>query len=182
MFPMQPMASPGRSLRFLVAAVLCIAFLAASSTPRAASDLERPRGQVLLTVTGDIARRNSADGAQFDRAMLDGLGSATLRTSTPWTEDVAEFWGVPVRAVLDRVGARGTSVRAVAFNDYAIDIPISDFRDYPVLLAAEQDGRRLTARDKGPLWIVYPLDDMTDGRNRLIERKMVWQLVELHVQ
>ena len=172
---------PDLSLRARLAAMIVALCLAPSFGLRAASDLPRPSGPVLLTVSGDIAHRNSVAGAQFDRAMLFDLGIATLRTSTPWTEGVTEFTGVPVRAVLERVGARGVKVRAIALNDYSFEMPVSEFDEIPVLLAAEMDGQVLTARDKGPLWIVYPLDDM-GGRDRLIERKMVWQLVEIQVQ
>ena len=51
-----------------------------------------------------------------------------------------------------------------------------------MLLAFEMDGQRLEPRDKGPLWIVYPLDQFGELRTRATERKMVWQLKELQVK
>ena len=148
----------------------------------AATDLARPEGEVVLTITGEVSRKNAPHGAEFDMAMLEALGTRTLRTSTPWTEGTAEFRGVLVRDVLELVGAEGGMVRALAINDYSFDIALSDFHDYPVILATEVDGRALTARDKGPLWIVYPLDEFAGRDKEAIELRMVWQLIELKVQ
>ncbi|MFQ5775754.1 MAG: molybdopterin-dependent oxidoreductase [Kiloniellaceae bacterium] len=166
------------ALATLVLAVMSGLVLPAEAAP----DLPRPQGEVVLVVTGNIAHKNSAAGAEFDLAMLEGLGTTALRTSTPWTDGVPMFKGVLAREVLRRVGARGTRVRAIALNEYAFEMPVSDFDEYPVILASEMNGEALTARDKGPLWIVYPLDQIGAGRNRSIEHRMVWQLVELHVR
>ena len=166
------------------AAAVALTFLAAARPAVGDSDssLAPPSGEVLLTITGAIARTNAPEGARLDRATLERLGIETLQTSTPWTDGVPVFKGVPVSAVLDLVQAKGDRVRAIAANDYTYDMPISDFRDYPVLLAIEMNGRRLKTRDKGPIWIVYPIDQFDALKTRVTERKMVWQLKELRVQ
>jgi hypothetical protein len=64
---------------------------------------------------------------------------------------------VPLRAVLNRVGARGKSMKASALNDYEISIPLEDLRFEP-LLAMKADGQVLKIRNKGPLQIGYPRD------------------------
>ena len=135
-----------------------------------------------ISVSGKIAQRNDDRGYTLDRAGLESLGIAELRTTTPWTDGVGRFRGVLARDLLDRLGAGGTRVHAVALNDYATDIPLTDFYSYPVLLAFEMDGKTLTPRDKGPLWIVYPLDDYAELQEGVTNRKMVWQLTELDVR
>jgi hypothetical protein len=175
-----------QSFGILLAAAACLAVAAAVALPPRSADatagLPRPDGEVVLTVTGNIGRTNSPAGAELDRAMLEQLEITSLRTSTPWTEGEPEFKGVLVRDLLQFVGAKGTSVRAVALNDYAFEIAIDDFRDYPVILASEMNGRTLTARDKGPLWVMYPLDRFSGRQKQQVELRMVWQLVELQVQ
>ncbi len=137
---------------------------------------------VVLTVTGKVSHTNAGGTASFDRAMLQGIGTSTLRTSTPWTNGIMEFRGVLVRDVLARAGAEGKVVRAIAHNDYIIDIPADDFSTYPVLLALEMNGTPLELKDKGPIWIVYPVDHFEGLQDRKTERKMVWQLKELQVR
>jgi hypothetical protein len=156
----------------------------AIAQPAIANDdhLGEPAGPVILSVTGNIAASNADDVARFDRAMLEALGTVTLRTSTAWTEGVHEFEGVLVRDVLRLIGASGEEVRATALNDYFIGIPAEEFEEYPVLLALRMDGRDLHVRDKGPIWIVYPRDQYPELRNPMTDKKWVWQLNRLHIE
>lgn len=173
----------GRALVAILIGALFAAGLAfGPARVEATTDLERPEGAVVLTVTGKLTRKNTPNGAEFDMAMLQRLGTTTLQTSTPWTEGESEFHGVLVRDLLAHVGAQGSMVKALALNDYNFDIHIDDFHRFPVILASEVDGRALTARDKGPLWIVYPLDDFSGREKQAIELRMVWQLIELQVR
>ena len=165
--------------------ILCIlAGTAMTALPAAGGGepLSPPNGDVVLTVSGRIARSTAPGEAYFDRAMLQDMKHVTLQTATPWTNGAPVFRGVLVRDVLDRVGAEGSIARVIAMNDYRYDIPISDFYDYPVLLAFEMDGKPLRLRDKGPLWIIFPIDQFQELRGRRTERKMVWQLQEIHVK
>ena len=59
---------------------------------------------------------------------------------------------------------------------------MSDFADYPVLFALKMDGRDLTVRDRGPIWIVYPRDDFSELRNERVNARWVWQLNGLTVE
>ncbi|HXV24955.1 MAG TPA: molybdopterin-dependent oxidoreductase [Alphaproteobacteria bacterium] len=147
-----------------------------------AQSLPQPHGEIILTVTGNIEHKNSEAGAIFDRAMLEALGTQKLRTSSDWTDGTVEFEGVPARAVMAAVGARGTTLIASALNDYQVEIPISDFENYPVLFALKMDGHELTVRDRGPIWIVYPRDDFPELRNEKVNSRWVWQLSGLTVE
>jgi hypothetical protein len=160
----------------------CLLVVAASAGAWAAQPLPQPAGEVILTIGGAIENKNSPDGAVFDRAMLEALGLQRLRTSSPWTDGVVEFEGVPASAVMRAVGARGERVIASALNDYQVDIPLQDFEDYPVLFALKMDGHELTVRDRGPIWIVYPRDDYAELRNERVNARWVWQLSGLTVE
>ena len=144
--------------------------------------LPKPKGEIALTVIGENLHTNAPGRAEIDWQMLKSLGVKTLKTSTPWTNGTPEFKGVLARDLLDLLAVKGKTVRAVALNDYAFDIPISDLRRYPVLLAYEMNGKRLLLRDKGPIWLVFPMDQFAELRDRTTQRKMVWQLVELRIE
>jgi len=146
------------------------------------SSLPKPKGEVALTVTGEILHTNAPGRAEIDWQMLKSLGVKTLKTSTPWTDGTPEFKGVLARDLLDLLAVKGQTARAVALNNYAYDIPISDLRKYPVLLAYEMNGKALQVRDKGPIWLIYPMDQFAELRDRVTQRKMVWQLVEFRIE
>jgi hypothetical protein len=141
-----------------------------------------PTGPVILTISGNIEGAGSGPVVRLDRAMLEGLGTTKLKTSTAWTTGEAEFEGVLARDLLEAVGADGTLVVATALNDYVASIPLRELYDYPVLLALKMNGEYLQIRDKGPIWIVYPRDQFEELRNSMIDRKWVWQLSELEIR
>jgi hypothetical protein len=144
--------------------------------------LPRPTTRVLLTVTGKIDRTNSPQGAEFDRPMLEALGMVKLLTSTNFTDGRKEFDGIPLAALLARVGANGASLRATALNNYATTFPLTDLA-YEPILAMRMDGVVLTPRDKGPLWIVFPKDRFsTVLTGPYWDQKWVWQLDRLSVE
>ena len=144
--------------------------------------LAMPQGKVILTVSGKIDRTNDSGQAQFDREMLEGIGTKRLETSTPWTEGVQSFEGILIGDLLDTIGADGDTVKAIALNDYVIDIPVSDFDRFEVLLALKMNGEYMRVRDKGPIWIVYPYDQHDELNEPGIKERAVWQLRELIVK
>jgi hypothetical protein len=147
-----------------------------------AQGLALPTGPVLLSVTGAVGNPNRGGRADFDRAMLEALPSKRLATATVWTSGVPQFEGPLARDVLALAGARGERVRAIALNDYAIEMPVQDFIDYDVILALRMDGRVLTVRDKGPVWIVYPRDRHVALQEAVRDNRWVWQLRTLQVR
>ncbi len=137
---------------------------------------------MLLTVEGAIGKTNREGAADFDRAMLKAIGWRKIESHTDWTEGPQRFAGVPLSALLEAVEARGDSLRAVALNDYAADLPLSDAAEHDVLLALRHNGEAMRVRDRGPIWVIYPQDTLrtdTPGRHNA---KMVWQLRTLVVR
>ena len=70
-------------------------------------------------------------------------------------------------------------MRFVAANDYYVDIPTSDFADYDAILAMEADGEPLSRREKGPLWLMYPISDHAELRDPIYLRRLIWQVVRI---
>lgn len=176
-------------IKALVSAVFLAAVMVSQSTPaetNTAGDLPPPTDRVLLEVTGKLVQSNVSGVddpvAILDRSMLESLGMKRIETSTDWTDGVQSFDGPLVRDLLARLGASGTRVIATAANDYTVEIPISDFLQYPIILAMEMNGDRLTLRDKGPIWIVYPRDEHPELNDPLINGRWIWQLKRLEIR
>lgn len=152
------------------------ALLALCAFPLRAEELEVPRGDVLLTVTGEISVANTGGSAQFDLEMLEALDSTEIETSTIWTDGVHVFQGVSLAVLVQRLGIEGTTLTATAINDYAVEIPLSDAVEGGPIVAYRMDGNTMSLRDKGPLWVIYPYDSNSDYRSEVIYSRSIWQL------
>jgi len=147
--------------------------------------LQPPTGQIILTIKGHINAGQQEQGVvNFDLAGLLQFPQYRIATKTRWTEGVQSFEGVLVRDLLKTVGAQGSTVTAIALDHYtAPDIPIEDFIQYPIILAIKNHGNYIKIREKGPLWMIYPLDDFPElQKDLLTQYKMVWHLRTLLVK
>lgn len=153
-----------------------------TAPPLRAEELAAPVGPVVLTVGGNIANSNGNDTAQFDLAMLDALSQHTTTTMTPWYDGAQTFSGPLGSAILDAVGATGTTVTVTALNDYSAEIPLSDFVDYPLILATRINDKELSVRDKGPLFVIYPFNAVPELYNEVYFGRSVWQVTAITVK
>ena len=172
-----PSGRRGAALAFAAAALS-----AAGGGRRARAALARPQGRVVLTVSGKISESNKDGAAEFDMPMLEAMGMESFVTTTPWYNGPVRFEGVRMARLMDAVGASGTSVTATALNDYTSEIPIEDFRKFPVLLAIKRDGEYMPVRDKGPLFVVYPYDSDPELKHQRYYSRSPWQLARLIVK
>lgn len=146
-----------------------------------ADEITQPKGEVILSVTGSITKHNAAGVLNFDIEMLKSLGATTYKTATNWTEGERVFTGVLLSDLLAFVGSSGVSLKATALNDYSVEIPTSDAVEGGPIVAYEMDGRPMSLRDKGPLWIVYPYDSDPRYRTETIYSRSIWQLNRIEV-
>jgi hypothetical protein len=161
---------------------LIAALMLAPALPQAET-LGSPTEEVILTVSGNIHMTNdAADNAVFDLEMLQKLPQTEFTTTTIWTEGPQTFTGVELRTFLDALAANGETVEATAINDYAVDIPISDAVEGGPILAYLMNGKEMSRREKGPIWLVYPYDKESDYRSETIYSRSIWQLDRLKVQ
>ncbi|WP_375691800.1 oxidoreductase [Pseudooceanicola sp. LIPI14-2-Ac024] len=146
-----------------------------------AADLPSPTGDVVLTVSGEIANTNAGDTAQFDMAMLETMDPLTFETETIWTEGVQSFTGVPLIRLMEAVGADADGLSATAINDYAVKIPREDWVEGGPIVAFLQNGEPMSVRDKGPLWVVYPYDEVAEYQSEVTYSRSIWQLDRIAV-
>lgn len=157
--------------------------LAASGHPVVASaeELVQPKGDVLLTVSGDVTVKNAGDVAEFDYEMLRALGAENVTTETIWTEGLQEFVGVPLTRLLEALGVSRGTIKATAINDYSVEIPVSDAVDEGPIVAYQRNGAPMSTRDKGPLWVIYPYDAKAEYQSEVIYSRSIWQLDRMEV-
>ena len=159
--------------RIFTGILLAVLMLAQTTTPVSA-------GEMLVV-------RNLADPGQTElrlsEADLLALPQITVRTRTEFTDGVVEFVGPLARDAIASIDtSAATTVHLVAVNDYTIKIPLSDFANYNVILAMSANGERLSVRDKGPIWLMYPLDDHTQLQDPVYTIRLVWQLIRMELR
>ena len=170
---------PTSRLRFFLccAALFLTPQLGAFELPAAA-----PAGKIVLTVNGKVGVKNTSDAAVFDDALLDALPQHSFVSTTPWIKNPATFTGPLLKDVLKALKAQGTNLKALALNDYKIDIPLNDAFKYDVILARKVDGRALTVREKGPIFVMYPFERFPELKTETYYSRCVWQLKSLSVE
>jgi hypothetical protein len=130
----------------------------------------------LLSIHGLVRHSAGEPAVHFTLPALERLPQQRIKTATPWHVGEPEFSGPLLRDVLAAAGARGTTLRMRALNDYQVDIPVEDTRQYDLVLAHRIDGQLIGVRDKGPLFLMYPFDRHPELRNSVYLSRCIWQL------
>ena len=146
-----------------------------------AHGLELPKGKVVLTVSGNLSRPNHGKDATFSMQMLEKLPQKSFSTKTPWYPKAVTFTGPLLRDVLAAAGASGRQISARALDDYKTLIPMADAQNFDVILARQIDGKDLSIREKGPLFIVYPYDSKPALQAPVFLDRSAWQLKSLTI-
>jgi hypothetical protein len=154
----------------------------ALGTLRTAGALERPAGRVVLTIEGRVRIPNHGAQADFDMAMLARMPQTSFTTRTPWYAKPRKFTGPLLRDLLAAAGAQGTTLRAIALNDYQVELPADDAMRFDVIVARLLDDAPMAVRDKGPLFMIYPFDAQPELRNPVHYSRSAWQLRTIEVR
>jgi len=144
--------------------------------------LDAPTTRPILTVSGKIAVKNAGETARFDMKMIEALPQHSFTTSTPWFNKPVKFTGPLLADLLAAVKASGTTLSAVAINDYTIDIPMTDVQKYKVIVARLLNDKPMTVRERGPLFVVFPFDSAPELRSSTYYERSIWQLKALDVR
>lgn len=142
-----------------------------------ATQIAFAKGDIILTMT-DL----NGKSINYDLAALEALGSTTLDTHTSWTDGPQRFTGVRASVLLAALGAQGTTVRALTLNDYETSMSVKDLTDYHAIIAYKRNGEYMAIRNKGPLWIIFPLKDFPELDSLQTDQKMAWNLRQLIVE
>jgi len=152
------------------------------TTPVSAEMLAAPSGDAILTVSGKVTVTNQGETAVLDRAMLEAMPQVSFKTKTIWTEGEIEFTGILLSDLLRRLEIENGTLKATAINDYAVDIPVADALQEPAIIAYLINGKPMSVREKGPLWIVYPYDSDKKFQAEVYYSRSIWQLDRIVVE
>ncbi|SEA17959.1 molybdopterin-dependent oxidoreductase [Rubrimonas cliftonensis] len=151
-----------------------VALLALAAAARAGD------APALLTISAE-----GVDPVELTAADLASYEQRVLRATTEFTDSTAVFSGPLVRDVLApliAVSPGATEVRLRALNDYVATVPLDDFRRYDVILATSMDGKPMSRRDKGPIWLMYPVDEHVELQDPVYINRLVWQLADVSLR
>ena len=133
-----------------------------------------------LAATGPALQLMAADQSQpldLSLEQLEAMPQVTIKTENEFSDGLVTYRGPLVRDVLAQAGLdKLETVRFVAANDYYVDIPT---RDFDAILAMEANGEKLSRREKGPLWLMYPISDHAALKDPIYLRRLIWQVVRI---
>jgi hypothetical protein len=123
---------------------------------------------------------NGTETLEFTLEELQALPQVVVVTKNEFSDGEAEYRGPLVRDILEHLSLDQADVlRFTAVNDYFVDIPTSDFRKHNVILAMMENGKLLSRRDKGPLWLMYPISDNSELDDPIYIHRLIWQVVRI---
>jgi hypothetical protein len=154
--------------------------LSAARTLVAAAAILASAPCVLAGADAALTLSHAAKTIEMSLDDLAALPQTTVVTENEFSDGKVAYRGPLVRDVLAQLGLdQEAEVRFTAANDYFVDIPTRDFKDYDAILAMEADGKPLSRREKGPLWLMYPISDHRELLDPVYLRRLIWQVVRI---
>lgn len=163
--------------RFLSSPVSSVVMSAASETKTFETAPLKP--DTLLSIQ---SLKGSGCGRveQFSATQLLALPQQQFTTHHSWSEEAELFSGPLLQDVLDKTCSNAEKIKLTALNDYAIDMDFSEVKKFRPIIALSLNGKRLSIREKGPLWVMLPLD-----KHKIFDRSMdglmIWQLSDITI-
>lgn len=154
---------------------------AANATTQIPKECKR---DAFLTITGNIGRTTNSASNSYEMSEREflALPASTVTTSTPWTSK-SDFVGPLLSKVLGEVEAKGKKLRLTALDDFSVEVDADYLEKYGTILAARKDGVRLTTRDFGPIFLMYPRDSFREELDTPAAMAyLVWQLCRIEVE
>lgn len=162
------MPRPRTSLLRRLAAPAALALATLVAPPAAASSLS-------LSVTVQHAGAASSV-RQIALPDLAAMPQAEIRAITPWTEGVVTFEGVPFADLAAHAGVSDGPVALTALNAYQISLDVAQVIANGGVLALKMNGKPMSVRDKGPIWLVFPSEDRPELAATDNTHMWIWQV------
>ncbi|MGB7445157.1 MAG: molybdopterin-dependent oxidoreductase [Coleofasciculaceae cyanobacterium] len=137
-----------------------------------------------LLVEGQIG---SQQARAFSWEELNKLATTSVKTQEPHQKSddspVITFRGVAVSKLLDqfKVGSEVKEVTFVTYDSYRVTVSIADLRKYPIIIALERNGEKISRTQGGPLYLVFPHQDYPQLKSKYPSRFWAFYLTNLVV-
>ncbi|XSG76181.1 molybdopterin-dependent oxidoreductase [Herpetosiphon llansteffanensis] len=152
------------------------------ATINAGDPIPAPTSEVVLSLSGLIGQTNNGQQLDFSMETLEQLGVVEYTLADPFLGRSVTYQGVLISSIFAaaKVGDSAKTIKAIALNDYSVDIPIDELRTMPVILATRLDGERMAVSDKGPLEIVFPYHAYKLEHEKYVGM-WIWQLRSMEI-
>ncbi|MGQ4647974.1 molybdopterin-dependent oxidoreductase [Lyngbya aestuarii] len=137
-----------------------------------------------LTIQGQTAK---GEPVNLSWPELETLANSSINTKEPHNssdlEQVIKFRGIAASTLLDQFGAapQVAEVTFVAHDDYRATVSLADLRQYPILLALERNGQKISRSKGGPLYLVFPYDKYPQLQVKYPDRFWAFYLTDMVV-
>ena len=127
-----------------------------------------------------VVSKNGSGVRELSLEQLQEYPQVEVLTANEFVDGERRFRGPLAREVLglDEAAASGIVVLTAA-NDYQVEVSSQEFQDYDVILALSMDEKNLSRRDKGPIWVIYPMSEHEELQDPVFNSRLIWQLVKM---
>jgi len=119
---------------------------------------------------------------QFTLNQLLQLPQHDITTKLPWTSESNTYSGPYLKDVLQSAKTTGQWISLHALDYYNVSLNFQQIERFNPILALKKDGRLLTVRSKGPIWLLLPVDDYPELNAAIYNDYMIWHLVKIGVE
>ncbi|MCP5072631.1 MAG: hypothetical protein GY947_04955 [Rhodobacteraceae bacterium] len=120
---------------------------------------------------------------EYSMADLEAMHQHALETTNDFVDGKQVFQGPRVKDLLIYLGAQDAkTARLTAANDYSVEIATEEFFRYDAILALTMGGERFSTRDKGPIWVMYPMSEHEELQDPVFNNRLIWQLVGMELE
>ena len=119
---------------------------------------------------------------QYTLQQLQQLPQHEIQTKIPWAAGTHIYKGPYLEDVFALAKVKGHWLTLHGLDQYQISFNYLNIKKFKPILALQVDGKLLTIRSKGPIWVILPLDDYKELNAAIYHDYMVWQLVKINVE
>ena len=152
-------------------------FVSSSSNP-AVSNVHREDDTMLMIQSTASSGCNKT--VQLTESQLLALPQQQFKTQHSWSQEAETFSGPLLEDVIKVACGEATKINMRALNDYAIEVDFKVAKTLKPIVAHSVNGTRLSVREKGPLWVMVPSDDLQVS-SKEIDGMLIWQLSDIVV-
>lgn len=134
----------------------------------------------LLIVNTDPSTSCGPKELIFSEQQLQALPQKTFTTKHTWWTSAQEFSGPLMVDAIKQVCPSAEKIYLRSLDQYSVMVDLTKVAKYEPILALKIDGKPLTIREKGPIWVMID----TDGFKlpvRSLDNMFVWQLYYIRV-
>ncbi|MBD1557106.1 molybdopterin-dependent oxidoreductase [Vibrio sp. S9_S30] len=130
----------------------------------------------ILTVTGEVEKP-----VNYTLEKIKSFPQFLITTNTPWTNEAHSYKGPKLEDILTDAKAKGSWLTLKALDKYQVTVDFERIRQFNPILAWEDNGKEMSVRGKGPLWVILPKDHYKELQSQIFNDYMVWQLINVEV-